>query len=146
MIQFPASPLQLKHEAWTMAICDCTFSDVADECVLKSIEEWLPCYSIICEQCFMDIPLESGHECVELSKEMILLRMLDVLTTAYVCDEIYQTFTVTHTDSIQVLRGFLEIYKKILTDSESKDRIRLILWLKDALHGWTCNNYDCHSF
>ena len=128
-----------------MAICDCTFSGVAEECVLRCIQEWIPCFSIICEQCFRDIPLESSHERVELPKEMILLRMLDVLTTAYVCDEIYQTFTETHTDSVQVFRRFLRTYKKILTDSEFKDRIRLILWLKDALHGWTCNNKDCHS-
>ena len=144
MIKFRVSPLQLKHEVWTMAICACTFSDVAIDCLFKSIQDWSPCYSIICEQCFMDTPLESCHECVKLSEEMILLRMLDVLTTPYVCDEIYQTFTETHTDSIQVFRRFLKTYKKILTDSEFKDRIRLILWLKDALHAWTCNNKDCH--
>ena len=104
-----------------MAICDCTFSDVAEECVLRSIQEWIPCFSIICEQCFRNTPSESSHECVELSKEMILLRMLDVLTTPYVCEQIYLTFTETHSDSMYILRRFLETYKRILTDFESKD-------------------------
>ena len=94
----------------------------------------------------MDTPLESGHERVELSKEMILLRMVDVLTTPYVCEQIYQTFTETHSDSMYILRRFLETYKCILTDYESKDRLQLILWLKDVLHAWTCNKKDCYSF
>ena len=129
-----------------MAHCECTFAEVGVDCVLSSLEEWTPCFSIICDECFHDISFDFDHECVDLSKEIILLGMVDVLTTPLVCDQIYQKFTESHTDSIDILHKFLTTYKKMMTDSECKDRIRLILWVKDTLHPWTCTNKDLHSF
>lgn len=59
-----------------MASCDCAFADIALECVLASIQEWTPYFSKFCGQGFLDIPFDSDHGCVELSKEMFVIRMV----------------------------------------------------------------------
>ena len=119
-----------------MVVCDCTELEVSTNCIIRSIEEWLPSFFLVCKSCY-EGEIIAAHECFNGSIQQDVWK---VLSYRPICSDIYEQFVRTHTDCVQTLRTFLRQYKQILQNKEYTKSMYLILWYKDCIHGQVyCN-------
>lgn len=103
---------------------------------MYSIQKWKANVPLICLACFDHIHIESGtHDCIHMSVESLEQDVVETLAYAPICNEIYEKFIETHSDNEHILQKFVKSYKEMITSTEYIDKLYVILWTKDFLHG-----------
>jgi len=117
-------------------LCKCSTLEVKPACIMYSIQKWKANVPLICIVYFDHIHIESGtHDCIHISVESLEQDVVETLTYAPICNEIYDKFIETHPDNKYILQNILKTYKDIITSKEYVDKLYVILWTKDFLHG-----------
>ena len=124
-----------------MTICNCSDVEVSPECIIYSIQHWNSDFPLIFQACFVNLPIEAGvHDCINLEADVLEQDVVEVLSYWTIYDEIYEKFIVRHTDCEHIFHKFLKTYKNMITSDDYLDKLYVLLWTKDWLHG--CLNWN----
>ena len=129
----PSSPSPIVvYEDEDFCICETT----NENCVIRAIYDWIPSYPVLCHGCFLDSPIEYGHDCLHIPRETLLNHTYDQLKRPEVISAIFIEFINNgHIDSAEVWRDFLLTYDRVINDHYLLKDFCAIMLEKDYEHG-----------